>query len=167
LRRLAITASVLGLVALTGCGSMKRLEVTVRIPDELKAKPDRIPSIEVNLVGVNSSDLAKWKGSMSDYWSPGNKLRADNKKNMLVFRFSQGEPGPYKLGRKDAMYKRWQEMNATHVLVLADIPGVKESPEDPRRKVLPLHPKAWTADAITITIKAGGISCEPGHRKGW
>ena len=144
---------------------MRRLNVTVKIPDELKAKPDRIPSVEVNLVGVNNSDLGKWQGSMSDYWSPGNKLRADNKENMLVFRFSQGTPGPFNLGRKDPIYKRWQAMNATHMLVLADIPGVKEGPEDPRRKVLPLHPKAWTVDAITITIKAGGISCEPGHRK--
>ncbi len=167
MQKTAFTALILCLTALTGCGTMKRLEVAVKIPDELKNKPGRIPSIEVNLVGVNSSDLGKWQGSMSDYWSPGNKLRADNKKNMLVLRFSQDKPGPYKLGRKDPMYKRWQEMNATHLLVLADIPGVKEGPEDPRRKVLPLHPKAWTTDTVTITIKAGEISCEPGHRKGW
>lgn len=165
MRRLVIAGPVLCLFVLSGCATIRRLDVTVKIPDDLVAKPDRIPSIEVNLVGVNNSDLGKWQGSMSDYWSPGNRLRADNRENMQVFRFSQGNPGPFKLGRKDAMYRRWQEINATHVLVLADIPGVKDAPEDPRRKVLPLHPKAWTADAITITIKAGEISCEPGHRK--
>ena len=146
---------------------MKRLNVTIMLDPALAKDPASIPTVEVNLVGVNKSELPQWKAySMAEYWAPGNKLRAGAEK--YVVRFAQTLPTSHKLERKAAIFQKWQKKTTSHLFVLADLPGVANPApggSDPRRMILPLHPKAWKADSITITIKAGQLVCSPAPRR--
>ena len=167
MRRAVSAGLILCLAALSGCGTMKRLSVTVMLDPEMTKDPAAIPTVEVNLVGINKSEMPQWKAySMSEYWSPGNKLRAGAEK--YVVRFAQTLPSKQRLDRKNPIFQKWQDKTASHLFVLADLPGMadpKPGQPDPRRIVLPLHPKAWKADDITITIKAGQMVCSPApHR---
>ena len=168
MRRVSSAGLILCLAALSGCGTMKRLSVTVMLDPEMTKDPAATPTVEVNLVGINKSELPQWKAySMSEYWSPGNKLRTGAEKH--VVRFAQTLPSKHMLDRKNPIFQKWQDKTASHLCVLADLPDMMDSKPgqpDPRRMILPLHPKAWKADSITITIKAGQMVCSPAPRRG-
>ncbi|MHC5053142.1 MAG: hypothetical protein ACYTKD_00315 [Planctomycetota bacterium] len=158
-----VAAASVALVA--GCGGMLRADIVVELDKDLVADPARIPSIQVNLVGVNTSELPQWKGyAVSEYWSPGDKLRASADKYEM--RFSQSRPTSQKLERTDSMFDEWQAKTASHLFVLADLPGVPEPKPgavDPRRLVLPLDSKAWKLreGRIVITVRSKQMLCTP------
>jgi hypothetical protein len=146
-----------------------RMNVVVELDKEFARDPASVPTIEVDLVGVNESELPQWKGyAMSAYWSPGDKLRAGADKH--EFRFSQTTASVQTLSRKDPVFDSWQEKSASWLFVLADLPGAHEpapGDADPRRTVLPLSRKAWKLkkSTVTITVKAGQLVCTPAPRK--
>lgn len=156
------------IVALSGCGII-RMNVVVELDEEFARDPAAVPTIEVNLVGVNESELPQWKGyAMAAYWSPGDKLRSGADKYEL--RFSQTTPSEQTLSRKDPIFGVWQEKTASHLFVLADLPGVSDpapGEADPRRMILPLNRKAWKLKkkTVTVTIKPGQMLCSPAPSK--
>jgi len=143
---------------------MIKTDISVTLGGSLTRNPASIPSIEVNLVGVNETELPQWQGySVTKYWSPGDKLRAGADKYEM--RFGQTKPSVQTLKKDNPIFQKWQEKTATQLFVLADLPGMGE-PEgdeaDPRRVILPLSPKAWKLkEGITITIRAGQMVCSP------
>ncbi len=158
------------IVLLSGCGIM-RMNVIVELDKELAKDPASVPTIEIDLVGVNESELPQWKGySMSAYWSPGDKLRLGAGADKHEFRFSQTTASAQTLDRKDPIYDKWQEKTASRLFVLADLPGVSEpapGEADPRRMILPLSRKAWKLkkSTVTITVKAAQLVCTPSPKK--
>jgi hypothetical protein len=133
-----------------------RMNVVVELDKEFARDPASVPTIEVDLVGVNESELPQWKGyAMSAYWSPGDKLRAGADKH--EFRFSQTTASVQTLSRKDPVFDSWQEKSASWLFVLADLPGAHE----------PAPGKAWKLkkSTVTITVKAGQLVCTPAPRK--
>ena len=154
---------------LVGCGGMLRADITVELDKSLTRDAGAIPTIQVDLVGVNKSELPQWKGyAVTKYWSPGDKLRDGADKYEM--RFDQTRSSSQMLQKTDEMFNKWMEKTASHLFILADLPGVHDpkGPEaDRRRPVLPLNSKAWklTKKGIVITIRAGQMLCSPAPSK--
>ncbi len=142
-----------------GCGAVggSRL-VNVTASDPICKK-----SVEVHLVGINSSEKDLWETmSMADYWTPRNQLRKSAQEYTYVIQFGQ-EPCTVTLGKKDPIRRTWKNRKAEYLLVLADLPGVfTDSPgnADARRLQLPATNSkrwGWREKKIDIRIEESNI----------
>jgi len=126
-----------------GCGAMRGSRpVNVTASDPICNK-----SVEVHLVGINSSEKNLWETmSMTDYWTPGNQLRKSAKEYTCVIQFGQG-PCTVTLGKKDPIRRIWKNRKVEYLFVLADLPGVftdSVGNADARRMQLPAtNSKRW------------------------
>jgi len=104
-------------------------------------------SVEVHLVGINSSEKDLWETmSMTDYWTPGNQLRKSAQEYTRVIQFGQG-PCMVTLDKKDPIRRTWKNRKIEYMFVLADLPGVfadSAGNADARRMQLPApNSKRW------------------------
>jgi hypothetical protein len=120
-------------------------------------------SVEVHLVGINSSEKDLWETmSMTDYWTPGNQLRKSAKEYTHVIQFGQG-PCTVTLGKKDPIWRMWKNRKVEYLFVLADLPGVftdSAGNADARRLELPaVNSKrwGWRNKKIDIRIEESNI----------
>ena len=163
MRTIQFRYGVLGLLLfglLTGgCSSMRGSRpVNVTASDPICKK-----SVEVHLVGINSSEKDLWETmSMTDYWTPGNQLRKSAKDYAYVIQFGQG-PCMVTLGKKDPIRRIWKNRKAEYLFVLADLPGVftdSTGNADARRLQLPATNSkrwAWRDKKIDIRIEESNI----------
>ena len=142
-----------------GCSSIRGSRpVNVTASDPICNK-----SVEVHLVGINSSEIDLWKTmSMTDYWTPGNQLRKSAQEYTYVIQFGQG-PCTVTLGKKDPIRGTWKNKKVQYLFVLADLPGVfTDSPgnADARRLQLPATNSkrwGWRDKKIDIRIEESNI----------
>lgn len=126
-------------------------------------------SIQVDLIGVNPSELGAWTGkSIDDYFSAGDRFRQGAVKRTLQFGGSNA--GSQTLAAKDTIWAQWKAKSATHIIVLADLPGYN-SPEggvDLRRQVIPLDSGVWdkVPPSVMIQITPTGIILVPAPKVG-
>ncbi|MEX2217767.1 MAG: hypothetical protein WD749_03325 [Phycisphaerales bacterium] len=156
----AMVAVALGAGLLGGCAAGPgKYDVAVRPAEGLRDGAGRIPSFEVDLVGVNPTDAERLRSySVSDYFSGSDPVRADADRKTLAF--TAAKPGPQTLSLKDPVWKTWSSHGATELVVLANIPGVGGSgPNDRRRLVLPLSTDRWKGSDIEIEIQRSGVVC--------
>jgi len=120
-------------------------------------------SVEVHLVGINSSEKDLWETmSMTDYWTPGNQLRKSAKDYTYVIQFGRG-PCTVTLGKKDPIWRTWKNRKVGYLFVLADLPGVftdMAGNADARRLQLPaVNSKrwGWRTKKIDIRIEESNI----------
>jgi hypothetical protein len=120
-------------------------------------------SVEVHLVGINSSEKDLWETmSMTDYWTPGNQLRKSAKEYTYVIQFGRG-PCMASLGKKDPIWRTWKDRKVEYLFVLADLPGVfTDSPgnADARRLQLPAANSkrwGWRNKKIDIRIEESNV----------
>jgi hypothetical protein len=111
-------------------------------------------SVQVDLVGVNATDLPKWQNySVTQYWQPDNPLRRDAQK--YAMQFSINTPNTQVLLDNDPHWAEWLPTGASQLVIIADLPGVitdQAGNADPRRLILPLDRAAWGRDVNTIDI---------------
>jgi len=142
-----------------GCSSMRGSRpVNVTASDPICKK-----SVEVHLVGINSSEKDLWETmSMTDYWTPGNQLRKSAKEYTSVIQFGQG-PCMVTLGKKDPIRRIWKNRKIEYMFVLADLPGVftdSAGNADARRMLLPATNSkrwGWRDKKIDIRIEESNI----------
>jgi hypothetical protein len=162
---------VIGSLALTflaaGCGEGP-FNVQVGLDDNdtgLRDKIGSVKTVEVDLVGVNESELERWKQmSVKEFWEPDNAIRAGAKKYVMTF--GQGNLPKQILVKKDPIWKIWiGDRKAKYLVVLAYLHWIKDQPgeADPRRVILPLEVEKWDwslwgADTIPIQIGSGGMT---------
>jgi hypothetical protein len=120
-------------------------------------------SVEVHLVGINSSEKDLWETmSMTDYWTPGNQLRKSAKEHTHVIQFGQG-PCTVTLGKKDPIRRTWKNRKVEYLFVLVDLPGVftdSAGNADARRMQLPATNSkrwGWRDKKIDIRIEESNI----------
>jgi hypothetical protein len=166
-----LPALLLVLVSAAGCSGMGKFDVVVKLDESFRAEGATVPSIEVDLIGVNAVEYPRWENySMSQYWSPADQLRRDADK--YVMRFGQDWALAQTLRHQDAVWRRWKPKQATHLFVLAFLPGVHEDQPgnaDPRRLILPLDQRRWPRYGwwyllwrnrrIELLVKSSEISC--------
>ena len=142
-----------------GCSSIRGSRpVNVTASDPICNK-----SVEVHLVGINSSEIDLWKTmSMTDYWTPGNQLRKSAQEYTYVIQFGQG-PCTVTLGKKDPIRGTWKNKKVQYLFVLADLPGVftdSAGNADARRLQLPATNSkrwGWRDKKIDIRIEESNI----------
>lgn len=154
---LASLFAFLILPALGGCASSQTTpyQVTVSLDERLRDSSGNMPSLEVDLIGVADPDLARWRSYPLDaYFAGGDAFRADADKRTLEF----ADADPRALARDDEAWKRWKKSKATHLVVLANIPGVFDrAGTDGRRLILPLDPERWSTRSIEIQVQRTGL----------
>jgi len=165
---LSVGATSLAWLAV-GCGPGPfNVEVFLDESDTgLRDKVKAIQSLEVNLVGVNATEVNRWKQmSMNGYWEPDSPIRKSAKKYVMTF--GQAHPKTQVLKKHDPVWSEWiTKLKANHLFILVYLPWIhKDQPgdADPRRIALPLEKgrwewSLWGADTIKIQIGSGGITC--------
>ena len=154
-------AALVSMVLLTGCGSTPRatnLQVNMTLNEQL-AQSGRVPSIEVDVIGLNQSQLETFRTvSLSEYFL--SSLRRDT--NKKTFYFASGNTEPKTLARTDGVWKEWIDgQGAMYLAVLADIPGVTQDlpgEADPRRLILPLDRSRWSGTRVDIRVDGSGLT---------
>src|SRR5262249_36052556 len=119
-----------------------------------------MPSIEVDLIGVNDTELARWTSySMNQYWTPNDPLRRNSESYRMLF--EQRDPSPKKLSDKDPIWQKWQQKGAWNLVCVAFVPGIKDDREgdkDPRRLILPLDKCRWDKhSSINIVVQPSAV----------
>jgi hypothetical protein len=151
-----IFAALLVTVLVVGCNSARRIAVTAS--SEICNK-----SVEVHLVEVNRFEKDLWEQeSMTNYWTPGNKLRQSARGYTCVLQFGQG-PCKLVLPTNHPIQKIWRNRKAEYLFVLADLPGTfTDMPgnADARRVRMPaVDSKCWglMQGEIDISIESGKV----------
>ena len=157
--RVGVALVLAGFPFLTGCttckpgtvGKIQRYNVQVNLDPALQNG-----SVRVDLVGVNPSNLPRWEGySMSKYWKDGDPMRSGQAEK-ITFKFSPGTTVT-NLAIADAMWDKWLSKGATHILVLADLPGSFTQElagnQDPRRHSESLDQCHWADKTSTISFQ--------------
>ena len=159
------------LVALAGCGRMGRFDVVVTIErDGFKKTLGVLPSVEVNLVGVNDTEYEEWYGApASQYWEPDNarRLTTVRKGYAHVMTFGEEQPSRQILYRRNVVYDAWAAKNARHLFILCNFPRVAQDQPgnmDPRRRILPLDKERWQGyfwgkRVIWVEVTPSGLIC--------
>lgn len=174
-RIVGLTMFLCLIFAMTGCKAPKRFDVSVSLDAKSweKAYGPILPSLEVDLVGINNSEKGNWENySVNKYFSPGDSLRSDADRVTLTFTNEDRETKL--LARKDPAWDRWigkllsrqKHKDAKWLFVIANIPGIAQDlpgSQDPRRLILPLALKAWpvTTKRIEVELKSSGITSNP------
>ncbi len=113
-------------------------------------------SIQVDFVGVNNSELAAWNAKpIDDYFAPGDVFRDSADKKTLDF--ADGSVSVQTLQSTDPVWQRWKSKGASHVVVIADLPGynIPMGGIDLRRQTIPLSAGSWERSPPVITVQVG------------
>lgn len=143
-----------------GCGPSKKVATfnyRVALSESLRDSDSGfVPSIEIDVVGVNEIEKPEWDGlDVDTYFSPSNPRRGDTDRVLLAF--SNEMPEPRTLDVKQPIWDVWRERGATHVFFLARMRKPTDAGSaDPRKLVLPLstefwNPGQWIEIAVTPT----------------
>jgi hypothetical protein len=154
-----------GAVFLSGCssckpgkpGKPKPYHVTVNLDQSLQQA-----SVLVDLVAANPGSLPRWEAySMSKYWKDGDPMRNDADK--VTLSFISGRALSNELARADAKWNKWMAQGATHLVVLADLPGARQDKagtQDERRQIVPLDQCHWPKKTtnLIVQVQRSGIN---------
>ena len=161
----------LGLVAflLAGCGGapkMGRYDYRITLDDALRdTNTGMMPSIEVDLVGVNESEKDRWdEQNIDQYFTPRDVVRANADRHSMAFTNSNSAPKLLKADAPD--WGAWIANGATHMFIFASIPlETTASGIDRRRLVLPLDRARWQSGVtIEILVKPSGVECKTAQK---
>lgn len=160
IRIMGVALAAMALLA-SGCGSSPRatkLQVNMTLNEQL-AQSGRVPSIEVDVIGLNESQLSTFRSvGLSEYFL--STLRRDT--NKKTYYFASGNTEPKTLSRTDDAWSEWiDDQGAMYLAVLADIPGVTQDmpgEADPRRLILPLDRSRWSGTRVDIRVDRSGLT---------
>lgn len=152
-------------VSLSGCssckpgkpGKPKPYHITVNLDQSLQQG-----SVVVDLIAVSPTGLARWENySLNKYWKEGDPMRNDADK--VTLSFVSGPTLTNALGRLDPKWSRWMAQGATHLVVLADLPGGrvdKPGTADERRQIVPLDECHWPKKTtnLLVQVQRSGIN---------
>ncbi|MDO5532760.1 hypothetical protein [Sutterella sp.] len=156
-RTLGAAAAAAALLA--GCSSPK-FEVGVRLSEDLRDLYGYLPSIEVDLAGVNPEEAERVNNYSVDRWfEPGNPMRASLIHKTL--RFSEDAASPKNVPKDDPLWGELEERGSTLMAVLVNLPPVAaEGDGDPRRIMVPIRSEHWyerEGGSLWFEIAPGGV----------
>lgn len=150
-----------------GCNhtpTMGKYTYRVTLDSALRDKnTNMMPSIEVDFVGVNESEIARWQSQdIDDYFTPGN-LRRENA-DRYTMPFTNDQSSARTLSAGSDIWKSWA--GAKNMFIFASIPLRNSNYDvDPRRLVLPLDRARWGRGmTIELLIKPDEIVLQTAMR---
>lgn len=156
IRGVALATLAAGTLLAGGCGGGSvPNSMNISLSDSMRASGK---TVDIDVVGVNESDLGQWQSySVDRYFAGNDPLRtaaADRKKTLV---FSRESNAPQKIEKTDAIWKRWRD-SASALVVMAQIPGALPSGgADARRQVLTLEKGRWKDKTFNIVVTEGGL----------
>lgn len=146
------------MVLLMGIALLPACNTTILQPqvDAAIAPAYQGASIQVDLVGVNNSELAAWNAKpVDDYFTPGDIFRGAAAKRTLDF--ADGKEGGKSLAANDPIWQTWKAKGVSNIVVMADLPGytIPMGGVDLRRQIIPLSSDSWDKSPPVITIQVG------------
>ena len=109
-----------------GCGGMGRFDVEVTLEHRVfQTELATIPSVEVNLIGVNISEQPVWNSySMTKYWTPDDPLRttAVKQEQAKVLTFGDQPPFQQSLSRTNIAWDTWRARGAAYLFAVVNYP---------------------------------------------
>ncbi len=140
---LRLGGAVMGLTLFCGCSSTPEFDIYVSVDDGLKTMFGTLPSVEVDLVGINESEKQRILDyDIDNYFGYGNVLRASLER--VTFKFSEDRETSQHLSSSDPVWEKWAEHDAAYLAVLVNLPYVMEDvKEDNRRILMPFDTEHW------------------------
>ncbi len=120
----------------------------------LKIKKSTPASVEVDILGISSSEDSYWRRSVKpdDYWNPNKPIRKQAQARAKSTRFENDSV--YLLKMDDPIWTQWRGYGSSELLIMANLPGTYSNDEsDPRRAILSLGKNAWQAKDKTIELE--------------
>lgn len=105
---------------LSGC-SASDCDVEIYLDPEIKSAYGQVPTLEVDIAGVNAAQAQRLqKMDLDTYFTPNSPQR----KSLLplTMRFSDDNLGPMVLDDDDDIWDRWKERGAQFVAVICNLP---------------------------------------------
>lgn len=173
--RICVAAMIAMLgICFAGCAP-KPFSGTVNIAPTAKFKEQTglLPTIELDVIGVNAIELQRWKSyPVDNYWTPGNSFRGNASRASYLMTTSN--PGPFQVGSWTSQRNTWMKAGATSLVLIANLPGAwrsrpptakgppppgvhwYEGKDDPRRLIVP-----WTQGAYGMFTNTVDIDMSP------
>ena len=168
-----LSAGVMAAAALflmvVGCGpskpKMQQFGLRVKADPSLKGTAEQMPTMRVDVVGVQAVELPKYEAHAVDQWF---NYKDDLREGSKPFT-KQLEFGPQVtevvIERNDPIWQTWKAQGAMNLVVFANLPpGEKlaNATQDPRKYVLPLDKKMWeNPKEVRIEIRASKMTAYP------
>jgi len=146
-------------------------DVEVYLSPKIKDKYQVYPSLELDLIGVNQTDLDRFDSlSVNDYFVPGNPFR-DGMDHVTVY-FSDDNSGPKVVKRDNPVWGKFGHRNADRLVLIVNLPGADQykGKKNPCRVDIPLERSWWrylffSYETKYIEVLPGGISLLSGKPK--
>jgi hypothetical protein len=155
----AVVMAMLAVVAgCNSCPNVKPHDVTVKLDPGLADPQGKMPSVQIDIVGVNEAERQRWVDkSVDEYWRSGDPLRSTPDKAVMTFRPDELSKT---LAASDPLWSKWIGKGATDMVIMGYIPGVIGSgATDSRRLVLPMDRCKWADDQpIQVLVGRNGLN---------
>lgn len=169
--RVIMLTAVAYVALMSGCKSAPKMgsyTIVVTLDEGLRERSGIMPSIEVDLIGVNEDGFNRLQGkNVDDYFSPGDVVRQDEIRSQTVHRmaFTNENPGAKRLAWGDPIWTRWRDQrNPSQLVIMSSMslpPNAQTGAMDPRRLVIPLTTERWNdRQEINIVVRPSGLSLE-------
>lgn len=158
---------IAGLLNGCGGGTIQRFNITIEPDDGLRDQTTyRMPSIEMDLVGVGAGDAVVKNIPVDHYFNPRPPERPDVRTDLgnqkVTYKFSNENHEPQTLPIDHAAWAYWEENNYAELMVIVNyLPGA--AGDDARRLLIPLNPERWSrpGSTMTITIQRSRLQFSP------
>ncbi len=189
-----LTVVLLSVIVLGGCGGGKTVEgfkkiryggllpsaakpfdVVIKLDEDSwrRAYGDVLPSLEIDLVGINDGEKPTWENyPINKYFSPNDHWRRDADRVTKTFTTNDRETKTFSrynpiwgewIGRPTILGGSGTGKGAKWLFVIANIPGGQDQPgaQDARRVILPLSGSSWPMGTkeVEVVIKSSMIVC--------
>lgn len=120
---------------LSGCSSVPHYDVEVYPSAELTHQYGYMPSLEVDVAGVNKNEAGRVKSVNIDrYFTADNALRKSLKPETL--RFSEDDVVYKVLSDDSERWNTWNDKGADSIALVVNLPVVEENPQEDGRKLI-------------------------------
>lgn len=152
----ALLAAGMGLLA--GCAAPS-YNVEVYLSPKFKEQMKIYPSLEVDVVGVNTNEAERFDTCVTDdYFTVGNALRSGT--DHFTIMFSEDSSAPKLLRSSHKIWKQFGRKDADQLYLLVNLPpdgSKKLSGKDARKIVIPLENGWFDSDKRFFEISPAGI----------
>jgi hypothetical protein len=146
-----------------GCcsGDMKKFDVAVHLNENTKDASGQYPAVNVDLVGVTPSELARYTDySMTKYWQQDAQGAPDNQRAGAT-KFAMTFTGPRDtqlLPNNDPIWEAWNKQGARYLFVMSSYPRTstdQPGEKDTRRTIIPLDCARWDRNTEKLDVEIG------------